>query len=93
MAYHSEIRFHIFRFQVEKIRLLLDRVNLEGVKVGSVEEFQGQERQAIIISTVSSCVISQMQQALLKLLNYINYIYMNPTLDIPKLSFIPYFPR
>ena len=40
-------------FQVQKVRLLLKKVGLEDVKVGSVEEFQGQERLAIIISTVS----------------------------------------
>jgi len=43
-----------YRKQVEKLRLLLDRLGLEEVKVGSVEEFQGQERLAIIISTVRS---------------------------------------
>ena len=49
-----------YRKQVEKIRHMLQRlgcysggVALSGVKVGSVEEFQGQERTAIIISTVS----------------------------------------
>ncbi|KAI0824891.1 P-loop containing nucleoside triphosphate hydrolase protein [Trametes gibbosa] len=40
--------------QVRKIRLLLRDQHLEGVKVGSVEEFQGQERKVIIVSTVRS---------------------------------------
>lgn len=43
-----------YRKQVEKLRLLLDRFGLGEVKVGSVEEFQGQERLVIIISTVRS---------------------------------------
>jgi superfamily I DNA and/or RNA helicase len=38
--------------QVEKIRLLVEKFGLDLVKVGSVEEFQGQERLCIIISTV-----------------------------------------
>lgn len=49
-----------YRKQVEKIRHMLKQlgcggggVALAGVKVGSVEEFQGQERTAVIISTVS----------------------------------------
>ncbi|GAB1598152.1 RNA helicase Mov10l1-like [Argonauta hians] len=41
-----------YRKQVEKIRLLLAHLGRDTVKVGSVEEFQGQERKAIIVSTV-----------------------------------------
>ncbi|XP_064632903.1 uncharacterized protein LOC135491148 [Lineus longissimus] len=43
-----------YRKQVEKIRLLIDKLDMERVKVGSVEEFQGQERPVMIISTVRS---------------------------------------
>ncbi|XP_067933696.1 RNA helicase Mov10l1-like isoform X2 [Watersipora subatra] len=44
-----------YRKQVEKIRQLMDCVGISrDVKVGSVEEFQGQERMAILVSTVRS---------------------------------------
>ncbi|XP_071540625.1 uncharacterized protein armi isoform X2 [Panulirus ornatus] len=44
-----------YRKQVEKVRKLLTTFGIqEGIKVGSVEEFQGQERCVIIISTVRS---------------------------------------
>ncbi|XP_072528268.1 RNA helicase Mov10l1 isoform X2 [Salminus brasiliensis] len=43
-----------YRKQAEKIRVLLHRVGLADIKVGSVEEFQGQEFLIIILSTVRS---------------------------------------
>ncbi|KAM4675634.1 RNA helicase Mov10l1-like [Discoglossus pictus] len=44
-----------YRKQGEKIRILLRTVDLLDIKVGSVEEFQGQEYLVIIISMVRSC--------------------------------------
>ncbi|KAM9277463.1 RNA helicase Mov10l1 [Cariama cristata] len=43
-----------YRKQVEKIRYLLRSIDLADVKVGTVEEFQGQEYMVIILSTVRS---------------------------------------
>lgn len=43
-----------YRQQCEKIRLLLAKTGLSDIKVGSVEEFQGQEFLVIIVSTVRS---------------------------------------
>ncbi|XP_033121728.1 putative helicase MOV-10 [Anneissia japonica] len=43
-----------YRKQVQKIQKALKKRNYEKIKVGSVEEFQGQERLVIIVSTVRS---------------------------------------
>lgn len=43
-----------YRKQVEKIKILFKKQKWDGITVGSVEEFQGQERLVIIISTVRS---------------------------------------
>lgn len=43
-----------YRKQVLKIRSVLERRGIDGVTVGSTEEFQGQERLAMIITTVRS---------------------------------------
>ncbi|GJJ10625.1 hypothetical protein Clacol_004852 [Clathrus columnatus] len=43
-----------YHAQVMKIRALLKKSGYEGIKVGTVEEFQGQERRVIIVSTVRS---------------------------------------
>jgi len=43
-----------YRRQVQKIRGRLDQRGIKGVTVGTTEEFQGQERRIIILSTVRS---------------------------------------
>ncbi|XP_030827959.1 putative helicase MOV-10 isoform X2 [Strongylocentrotus purpuratus] len=43
-----------YRKQVQKLRRVLEKRRYSNIKVGSVEEFQGQERTVIIISTVRS---------------------------------------
>ncbi|CAI9108746.1 OLC1v1008426C1 [Oldenlandia corymbosa var. corymbosa] len=45
-----------YRQQVLKIRTALDNFNKFNVKVGSVEQFQGQEKEVIIVSTVRSTI-------------------------------------
>ena len=43
-----------YRRQVQKIRGRLEQRGIKGVTVGTTEEFQGQERRIIILSTVRS---------------------------------------
>ena len=43
-----------YRRQVQKIRQKLKKDNINDIMVGSTEEFQGQERRVIIVSTVRS---------------------------------------
>ncbi|KAH9504829.1 hypothetical protein Btru_062059 [Bulinus truncatus] len=43
-----------YRKQVEKIKFMIDHLGMPEIKVGSVEEFQGQEYQVIILSCVRS---------------------------------------
>uniref|UniRef100_A0A0A9WY08 RNA helicase n=3 Tax=Lygus hesperus TaxID=30085 RepID=A0A0A9WY08_LYGHE len=43
-----------YQLQSNKIRFMLERMGVEAPKVGSVEEFQGQERMVIIVSVVRS---------------------------------------
>lgn len=44
-----------YKLQVETIKKKFEKKNFITPKIGSVEEFQGQERKIILISAVRSC--------------------------------------
>ncbi|KAF9677617.1 hypothetical protein SADUNF_Sadunf08G0126300 [Salix dunnii] len=45
-----------YRQQVLKLKKTLENIDMPDIKVGSVEQFQGQERKVIIVSTVRSTI-------------------------------------
>ena len=45
-----------YRQQVLKLKKTLENIDMPEIKVGSVEQFQGQERKVIIVSTVRSTI-------------------------------------
>lgn len=45
-----------YRQQVLKLKKALENIDMPDIKVGSVEQFQGQERKVIIVSTVRSTI-------------------------------------
>ena len=64
--YHSDTNDHVdnigiiapYKKQIQKIREFLKEMNAPKCRVGSVEEYQGQERKAIILSTVRSRIVN-----------------------------------
>lgn len=56
-----------YQKQVQKIRLALRQKKISGVMVGSCEQFQGQERKVILISTVRSSSEFQLHDSKYKL--------------------------
>lgn len=74
-----------YRMQAQHIRMVMHKYDLDSPKVGTVEEFQGQERKIILISTVRSSLRRQHGNDINQQLDFIfNLKRMNVAISRPR---------